>query len=149
MQSEIVITGISGRFPESDDVAEFSQKLYQKIDLVTDSKKRWEPAFFKPLAPRVLPPRDVEVKVTPLKCRHFKTLYAFVIKSLPTKRIQFAFSQRSSSPHLTEGKTFSDSDIINNLIDYEDGQEEPDFLRADKNMQESSFQTNWESIILK
>ncbi|GFW74391.1 hypothetical protein TNCV_2412901 [Trichonephila clavipes] len=43
MQSEIVISGISGRFPESDDVAEFSRNLYQKKDLVTESKKRWEP----------------------------------------------------------------------------------------------------------
>ncbi|GFY55991.1 fatty acid synthase [Trichonephila inaurata madagascariensis] len=45
MQSEIVISGISGRFPESDDVAEFSRNLYQKIDLVTESKKRWEPGL--------------------------------------------------------------------------------------------------------
>ncbi|GFW88895.1 integrase catalytic domain-containing protein [Trichonephila clavipes] len=42
-----------------------------------------------------------------------------------------AFSQRSSSPCLIE----DDSDIINNLIDYEDAQEEPDSLKGDKNMQ--------------
>ncbi|GFY73232.1 fatty acid synthase [Trichonephila inaurata madagascariensis] len=42
MQKEIVITGISGRFPESDDVAEFSRNLYQKKDLVTESSKRFE-----------------------------------------------------------------------------------------------------------
>ncbi|GFV34348.1 hypothetical protein TNCV_4023631 [Trichonephila clavipes] len=53
-----------------------------------------------------------------------------------------AFSQRSSSPRLIEDETFNDSDIINNLIDYEDGQEEQDSLRADENMQESSFPTN-------
>ncbi|GFX87930.1 hypothetical protein TNCV_4373951 [Trichonephila clavipes] len=35
----------------------------------------------------------------------------------------FAFSQRSSSPRLTEDETLNDSDIIKNLINYEDGQE--------------------------
>ncbi|GFX10356.1 hypothetical protein TNCV_1867511 [Trichonephila clavipes] len=30
--------------------------------------------------------------------------------------------------HLIEDETFNDSDIINNLIDYEDGQEKPDSL---------------------
>ncbi|GFX00459.1 uncharacterized protein TNCV_2091091 [Trichonephila clavipes] len=60
-----------------------------------------------------------------------------------------AFSQRSSSPRLIEDETFNDSDINNNLIDYEDGQEEPDSLRADKNRQGSSFPTKWKSIFLK
>ncbi|GFT25407.1 uncharacterized protein TNCV_182341 [Trichonephila clavipes] len=55
----------------------------------------------------------------------------------------------SSSPRLIEDETFNDNDIINNLIDYEDGQEEPESLRADTNMQGSSFPTNWESIFLK
>ncbi|GFU03165.1 hypothetical protein TNCV_2720711 [Trichonephila clavipes] len=32
-----------------------------------------------------------------------------------------AVSQRTSSTHLIENETFNDSDIINNLIDYEDG----------------------------
>ncbi|GFW28386.1 potassium voltage-gated channel subfamily H member 6 [Trichonephila clavipes] len=40
--------------------------------------------------------------------------------------VGFTFSQCSSSPRLIEDKTFNDSDIMNNLIDYEDGQEEPD-----------------------
>ncbi|GFT09738.1 hypothetical protein TNCV_1651131 [Trichonephila clavipes] len=47
----------------------------------------------------------------------------------------FAFSQRSSSSHLIEDEAFNEGDIINNLVDYEDGQEEPDSLRVDKNMQ--------------
>ncbi|PRD38895.1 UNVERIFIED_CONTAM: hypothetical protein NCL1_02674 [Trichonephila clavipes] len=42
------------------------------------------------------------------------------------------FSQHSSSPHLIEDETFNDSGIINNLVDYEDGQEEPDSSIADK-----------------
>ncbi|GFW52184.1 uncharacterized protein TNCV_2426311 [Trichonephila clavipes] len=43
-----------------------------------------------------------------------------------------AFSQHTSSTHLIDDETFNDSDIINTLIDYEDGQEEPDSLRVDK-----------------
>ncbi|GFT00714.1 uncharacterized protein TNCV_3114031 [Trichonephila clavipes] len=60
-----------------------------------------------------------------------------------------AFPQRSSSQHLIEDETFNDSDVINNLIDYEDGQEESDSLRTDKNMQGFCFPTNWKSIFLK
>ncbi|GFV28772.1 plectin [Trichonephila clavipes] len=46
-----------------------------------------------------------------------------------------AFSQSTSSTHLIEDETFNDSDIffISNLIDCEDGHEEPDSLRADVN----------------
>ncbi|GFX53712.1 uncharacterized protein TNCV_1596581 [Trichonephila clavipes] len=61
-------------------------------------------------------------------------------KQSPGNAHSVAFSQRSSSPRLIEHETFNDSDIINNLMDYEDGQEEPDSLRADKNMQGSNFQ---------
>ncbi|GFX89610.1 uncharacterized protein TNCV_73031 [Trichonephila clavipes] len=42
-----------------------------------------------------------------------------------------AFSQRSSSTHLIEDETSNDSEI-NNLIDYEDGQEEANSLRMNK-----------------
>ncbi|GFW13826.1 hypothetical protein TNCV_1670421 [Trichonephila clavipes] len=44
--------------------------------------------------------------------------------------------------HLIEDEIFKDIDIINNMIDYEDGQEEPDSSRVDKIMQGSSFPTN-------
>ncbi|GFX61534.1 uncharacterized protein TNCV_2745091 [Trichonephila clavipes] len=57
-----------------------------------------------------------------------------------------AFSQRPSSQCLIEDETFNDSDIMNNLIDYEDGQEVPDSLRVDKNMQEYSYPTDWKNI---
>ncbi|GFS74318.1 uncharacterized protein TNCV_3280061 [Trichonephila clavipes] len=43
-----------------------------------------------------------------------------------------AFYQRTSSTHLLEDETSNGSDIINNLIDYEDGEEEPDSSRRDK-----------------
>ncbi|GFU69529.1 uncharacterized protein TNCV_1350891 [Trichonephila clavipes] len=38
----------------------------------------------------------------------------------------------TNSTHMIEDETFNDSDIINNLIDYEDRQEEPDLLKANK-----------------
>ncbi|GFU19773.1 uncharacterized protein TNCV_3961161 [Trichonephila clavipes] len=41
-----------------------------------------------------------------------------------------AFSQRTSSTHLIGRNFQNDSDIINNLIDYEDRQGEPDSLRV-------------------
>ncbi|GFV91744.1 uncharacterized protein TNCV_4763091 [Trichonephila clavipes] len=70
-------------------------------------------------------------------------------KHSPDNAHSVVFSQRSNSPRFIEDETFNDSDIINNLMDYEDGREEQDSLRADKNMQGSSFQTNWKSIFLK
>lgn len=41
VNDEIVISGISGRFPNADDMAEFSHKLYNKIDMVDDQETRW------------------------------------------------------------------------------------------------------------
>lgn len=34
---EIVISGISGRFPNSANVAEFANNLYNKVDMVDDA----------------------------------------------------------------------------------------------------------------
>lgn len=39
---EIVISGIAGRFPNSANVAEFAQNLYNKVDLVDDLETRWK-----------------------------------------------------------------------------------------------------------
>ncbi|GFU38426.1 hypothetical protein TNCV_2433861 [Trichonephila clavipes] len=66
--------------------------------------------------------------------RHHHTGQSPAVMS-PNNERSVAFSQRSSSPRLIEDETFNDSDTINNLIDNEDGQEEPDSLREDKNMQ--------------
>lgn len=38
---EIVIAGISGRFPNSANVAEFEHNLFNKIDMVDDLETRW------------------------------------------------------------------------------------------------------------
>ncbi|GFW31105.1 uncharacterized protein TNCV_2576871 [Trichonephila clavipes] len=58
-----------------------------------------------------------------------------------------AFSQRANSLRLI--KMFNDCGIINNLIDYVDGQEEPDSLTADIIYAVYSFPTNWESLFIK
>jgi fatty acid synthase len=41
-EDEIVISGISGRFPNSANVAEFAHNLYNKIDMVDDSGENCE-----------------------------------------------------------------------------------------------------------
>lgn len=38
---EVVISGISGRFPESNSIVEFKENLYAGVDLVTDDDRRW------------------------------------------------------------------------------------------------------------
>lgn len=45
---EIVISGISGKFPLSDNMRSFQENLYDKVDMVTDDK-RWR--FFHPDMP--------------------------------------------------------------------------------------------------
>lgn len=42
MDEEIVISGISGRFPNSKNVAEFSFNLYNSVDMIDDSERRWK-----------------------------------------------------------------------------------------------------------
>ncbi|XP_053692477.1 fatty acid synthase-like [Sabethes cyaneus] len=38
----VVISGISGRFPQSDNLHEFADGLYRKVDLVDDKETRWK-----------------------------------------------------------------------------------------------------------
>lgn len=38
---EIVISGISGRYPNSDNIHEFAHNLYNKVDMVDDDERRW------------------------------------------------------------------------------------------------------------
>ncbi|GAB0098099.1 Fatty acid synthase [Sergentomyia squamirostris] len=40
-QDEIVITGFSGRYPESSNVKEFMDNLYNGVDMVNDDPRRW------------------------------------------------------------------------------------------------------------
>ncbi|XP_043288036.1 fatty acid synthase [Venturia canescens] len=41
MENDIVITGLSGRLPESSNMEEFKDQLFEGIDLVTDDERRW------------------------------------------------------------------------------------------------------------
>jgi len=43
---EIVISGISGRFPESNSIAEFRENLFAGIDLVNDDERRWPAGLY-------------------------------------------------------------------------------------------------------
>ena len=45
-QDSIVISGVSCRFPESDNMAEFAEHLLNGDDLVTEDNRRWEPGTF-------------------------------------------------------------------------------------------------------
>ncbi|XP_069699383.1 fatty acid synthase-like [Periplaneta americana] len=38
---EVVISGMSGCFPESRNMHEFQENLFQKVDMVTDDDRRW------------------------------------------------------------------------------------------------------------
>jgi fatty acid synthase len=38
---DIVISGMGGRFPESDSVDQFAQNLYNKVDMIVDDDRRW------------------------------------------------------------------------------------------------------------
>jgi len=41
--AEVVISGLSGRLPESDNIAEFREHLINGDDMVTEDNRRWEP----------------------------------------------------------------------------------------------------------
>lgn len=40
---EVVLTGLSGRLPESGSIDEFAQQLFEGVDLVTADDRRWTP----------------------------------------------------------------------------------------------------------
>lgn len=40
---EIVLTGISGRLPDSSTIEEFAKNLFDGVDLVTADDRRWPP----------------------------------------------------------------------------------------------------------
>ncbi|CAG2165166.1 unnamed protein product [Oppiella nova] len=41
MNEDIVISGIAGRFPESDNMDEYAKNLFDNIDMVTEDDRRW------------------------------------------------------------------------------------------------------------
>lgn len=42
---EVVLTGLSGRLPESGSIDEFAQQLFEGVDLVTADDRRWTPGM--------------------------------------------------------------------------------------------------------
>ncbi|CAC5370812.1 FASN [Mytilus coruscus] len=53
---DVVISGISCRLPESDNIEEFRQHLINKDDMVTDDERRWPKGLYG------LPPRNGKLK---------------------------------------------------------------------------------------
>lgn len=43
MSEEVVISGISARLPESDNMEEFRENLMSGRDMVTEDDRRWQP----------------------------------------------------------------------------------------------------------
>ena len=43
--NDVVISGISCRLPESDNMAEFREHLVNGEDMVTEDNRRWEPGL--------------------------------------------------------------------------------------------------------
>jgi hypothetical protein len=39
---DIVITGIAGSFPESENVYQFQDNLFNKVDMMTEDDRRWK-----------------------------------------------------------------------------------------------------------
>ncbi|XP_063931279.1 fatty acid synthase [Zophobas morio] len=46
ISEDIVIAGIAGRLPESDNIEEFKQQLFAGVDLVTDDERRWPSGLY-------------------------------------------------------------------------------------------------------
>lgn len=42
-EDDIVLSGLAGRLPESDNLEEFAQQLLDGVDLVTADGRRWTP----------------------------------------------------------------------------------------------------------
>lgn len=46
VDEEIVISGISGRFPESDNIDELKKNLYEHVDMITADDRRWPQGLY-------------------------------------------------------------------------------------------------------
>lgn len=57
--NDIVVSGISGRFPNSDNLKEFGYNLYNKVDMTTDDDSRWK-HFTDDVPPRYGKIRNLE-----------------------------------------------------------------------------------------
>lgn len=46
LKEDVVISGIGGRYPESDNIDELAENLYQHVDMITEDDRRWTPGLF-------------------------------------------------------------------------------------------------------
>ena len=46
LKEDVVISGIGGRYPESDNVDELAENLYGHVDMITEDDRRWTPGLF-------------------------------------------------------------------------------------------------------
>lgn len=46
---DIVISGISGRFPESDNIDELKHNLFNHVDMISADDRRWPQGRTNPL----------------------------------------------------------------------------------------------------
>lgn len=51
----VVVSGMSGRFPESNNIEEFAKNLYEGVDMISDDERRWTPGIHG------LPPRSGKI----------------------------------------------------------------------------------------
>lgn len=53
LNDDVVISGFSGRLPESSNIEEFKQNLFNGVDMVNDDPRRWERGKSKDLSPQI------------------------------------------------------------------------------------------------
>ena len=46
LKEDVVISGIGGRYPESDNIDELAANLYNHVDMITEDDRRWTPGLF-------------------------------------------------------------------------------------------------------
>lgn len=46
LTEDVVISGIGGRYPESDNIDELAENLYNHVDMITEDDRRWTPGLF-------------------------------------------------------------------------------------------------------
>lgn len=46
VDEEIVISGISGRFPEADNIDELKTNLYEHVDMISADDRRWPQGLY-------------------------------------------------------------------------------------------------------
>lgn len=45
---DLVLSGMAGRLPDSDNMEDFAEKLFAGVDLVSADDRRWKPGMRSP-----------------------------------------------------------------------------------------------------